>query len=208
MLKLWVLSGGQYEFPSCNEMVWRDKLTLREDNFAHKAHIVAASPYGPRGDNELSPELEMNFDNLLLLCLKHSKLIDGKNADGYTVEQLRAYKSKHEDRIRRQTALGPENATTVVRFQSPIRDRRVAISKSQAYGALHPRFPADDKGVFIDFSHKAGGGDRVFWHEFAREISEQVRHAFRAGNDEQRYDHLSIFALAPNSCPRALRGIK
>lgn len=197
MLKLWVLSGGRCEFPSCNELVWRDDLTLKEDNFAHMAHIIAASPNGPRGDEELSPELQTDYDNLLLLCLKHSRLIDGKNSGGYTVEQLREYKVRHEERIRRQTALGPENETTVVRFQSPIRDRRVSISKPQAYEALYPRFPADDKGAFFDFSQKAGGGDEAFWTEFAREITDQVRHSFRNGNDEQRYEHLSIFALAP-----------
>ncbi len=197
MLKLWVLSGGRCEFPSCNELVWRDDLTLKEDNFAHMAHIVAASPKGPRGDNELSLEIQTDYDNLLLLCLKHSKLIDGKNSDGYTVEQLRECKTKHEERIRRQTSLGPENETTVVRFQSPIKDRRVSISKPQAYEALYPRFPADDKGVFFDFTQKAGGGDESFWQEFAREITDQVRHAFRNGNDEQRYEHLSVFALAP-----------
>lgn len=196
MLKLWVMSGGRCEFPCCNELVWRDELTLQEDNFAHMAHIIAASSNGPRGDEELSPELQIDYDNLLLLCLKHSKLIDGKNADAYTVEQLRDYKIKHEERIRRQTALGPESATTVVRFQSPIKDRRVEISRSQTYESLYPRFPADDKGVFLDFPQKAGG-DESFWQEFAREIAEQVKLQFRKGNDEQRYEHLSIFALAP-----------
>lgn len=197
MLKLWVLSGGRCEFPSCNELVWRDELTLQEDNFAHMAHIIAASPNGPRGDENLSPELQTDYENLLLLCFNHSKLIDGKNSEGYTVEQLREYKAKHEERIRRQTSLGPESSTTVVRFQSPIKDRRVEISKPQAYESLYPRFPADDKGVFLDFSHKAGGGDESFWKEYAREIAEQVKLLFRTGNDGQRYEHLSIFALAP-----------
>ncbi|MCX6753994.1 MAG: hypothetical protein NTV03_02995 [Candidatus Nomurabacteria bacterium] len=54
-LKLWVLSGGRCEFPGCNEYVWRDGLTLQEDNFSHMAHIVSDSPGGPRGDDELSP---------------------------------------------------------------------------------------------------------------------------------------------------------
>lgn len=197
MLKLWVLSGGRCEFPSCNELVWRDDITLKEDNFAHMAHIVAASPAGPRGDGTLSPELQIDYDNLLLLCAKHSKLIDGRNAENYTVEQLKDYKAKHEERIRRHTAIGPESATTVVRFQSPIRDRRVSISLPQVYGALYPRFPADDKGVLFDFTQKAGSGDQTFWQEFAREITDQVKQSFRKGNDEQRYEHVSIFALAP-----------
>lgn len=196
-LKLWVLSGGRCEFPSCNELVWRDDLTLQEDNFAHVAHIIAASPTGPRGDSELSPELQKDYDNLLLLCLKHSKLVDGRNAEGYTVEQLKEYKAKHEERIQRQTSLGPESATTVVRFQAPIRDRRVPVSRPETYQALYPRFPADDKGVFLDFSNKAGSGDQAFWESFASEITDSVKHSFRTGNDEQRYEHLSVFAMAP-----------
>jgi hypothetical protein len=197
MLKLWVLSGGRCEFPSCNELVWRDDLTLKEDNFAHMAHVIAASPAGPRGDKTLSPKLQTDYDNLLLLCSKHSKLIDGRNSEGYTVEQLKDYKIKHEERIRRHTAIGPESATTVVRFQSPIRDRRVYISLPQVHGALYPRFPADDKGVLLDFTQKAGDGDQTFWQEFAREITDQVKQSFRKGNNEQRYEHVSVFALAP-----------
>ncbi len=196
-LKLWVLSGGRCEFPGCNELVWRDNLTLQEDNFAHVAHIVAASPDGPRGDDEKSPELQTDFDNLMLVCLTHSKLIDGRNAEKYSVEQLKEHKAKHEDRIRRQTAVGPENASTVVRFQANIRDRRVEVAIAQAYEALQPRYPADDKGVFLDFTGKAGTGDEAFWQSFAGEISEAVRHAFLRGNDQQRYEHLSIFALGP-----------
>lgn len=196
-LKLWVLSGGRCQFPSCNKPVWRDGLTLSEDNFAHVAHIVAASPDGPRGDIELSQEQQADFDNLMLLCMDHHRLIDGRNAEKYTEEQLREYKQAHEERIQRQTAIGPESATTVVRFQAPIRDRRVAISRPETYNALYPRFPADDKGVFHDFSHKAGTGDQAFWQGYAKEITDRVKDAFRMGNDEQRYEHLSIFALAP-----------
>lgn len=196
-LKLWAQSGGRCEFPGCNELVYRDGLTLKEDNFAHMAHIVAASPSGPRGDTEESPELQVDFDNLMLLCFDHHKLIDGKNATHYTIEQLREHKQNHEDRIRRQTAVGPEYATTVVRFQANIRDRRVEVSVPQAYEALHPRFPADDKGVLLDFTGKAGTGNQSFWEGFAKEISEHVQHALRRGNNEQRYAHLSVFALGP-----------
>ena len=146
-LKLWVLSVGRCEFPGCNTLVWRDDLTLKEDNFANIAHIVAASPKGPRGDVKKSTALSVSYENLMLVCLKHHKLIDGRNASTYTVEQLKEYKGKHEDRVRRQTAVGPENATTVVRFQANIRDRRVEVSVAQAYEALAPRYPADDKGV-------------------------------------------------------------
>jgi SMODS-associated and fused to various effectors sensor domain len=196
MLKLWVKSGGRCEFPGCNAEVWRDGLTLLEDNFAHMAHIVAASPDGPRGDEELSLQLETDFENLLLLCQKCSKLIDGRNQDKYSVDQLVDYKRRHEDRIQMQTSLGPDKKTTVVRFEAPIRERRVPVAIAQAYEALEDRYP-EDKGVFLDFSKKQGSGDTAFWLEYARDIATEVSHAFRTGNGQERYDHLSIFALAP-----------
>jgi hypothetical protein len=30
-LKLWVFSGGRCEFPGCNKPVWRDGLTLKDE---------------------------------------------------------------------------------------------------------------------------------------------------------------------------------
>ena len=196
-LKLWVLSGGRCEFPNCNDAVWCDDLTNKEDNFAHMAHIVASSPNGPRGDEELSQELQTDYENLMLVCLKHSRLIDGRNAGDYTIKQLREAKQKHEDRIQRQTAIGVEGPTAVFVFQSPIGDRRVAIAPSDSFSAIQTRPLADSKGVLLDFSHKAGRGDKTFWSGFAGEVTEQIKQCLRKGNDGLVYDHLSVFALAP-----------
>jgi len=196
-LKLWVLSGGRCEFPNCNDAVWCDDLTNKEDNFAHMAHIVASSPNGPRGDEELSQELQTDYENLMLVCLKHSRLIDGRNAGDYTIEQLREAKQKHEDRIQRQTAIGVEGPTAVFVFQSQIGDRRVVIAPSDSFSAIQTRPLADSKGVLLDFSHKAGRGDETFWSGFAGEVTEQIKQSLRKGNDGLVYDHLSVFALAP-----------
>ena len=196
-LKLWVLSGGRCEFPGCNKPVWRDGLTLKDDNFAHMAHLVAASPDGPRGDRVLSPKLATNFSNLMLVCLDHSKLIDGKHRSDYTLEFLRKYKTKHEGRIRVQTAVGPDMATTVVRFLANVRERKMEISPSQAYEAIFPRFPSDERGIVLDFTNKEGSGGRFHWQGFARDIAAQIKHALTPGNDHRRVEHLSVFAIAP-----------
>jgi hypothetical protein len=196
-LKLWIASGGRCEFPGCNKIVWRDGLTLREDNFAILAHMIAASPEGPRGDVVLSSKLAKDFSNLMLVCFEHSKLIDGKHRKDFPVEYLRLYKKKHEERIRMQTAVGPEMATTVVRFVARIGDRPVEISIAQAYEAILPRFPADEKGVFLDFTMKEGRGSKQFWKGFASDVSKRLLRDFTPGNDGTRFSHLSIFALAP-----------
>lgn len=196
-LKLWVLSGGRCEFPGCNKQVWRDGLTLKEDNFAHMAHNIAASPDGPRGDKIHSPKRVTDYSNLLLLCTTHSKLVDGKHKHEYTVEMLSEYKRRHEERIRIQTDVGPEMGTTVMRFVAPIRERRMSVSSGQAYAAISPRFPADPKGISIDYSSFESGNTQSYWSSVAKDIDSKVKNALATGNDHQRVEHLSVFAIAP-----------
>lgn len=186
MLKLWVVSGGRCEFPGCNKQVWRDGLTLKEDNFAHMAHLVAASPDGPRGDKILSPELEQEFSNLILVCLTHSRLVDGRNKSEFTIEDLRLYKERHEDRIRVQTSVSPDMGTTVVRFLAKIADRPTVISLSQAYHAIQPRFPESEKGIFLDFTIKPGHGTQTYWKQFQKDILAQVQSALLSGNAREK----------------------
>jgi hypothetical protein len=139
----------------------------------------------------------LDFDNLMLTCLKHSKLIDGKNRGAYSIDDLRQYKKAHEDRIRRQTELQPEATSTVLLFMANIGDRAVKISAQQAHLAMLPRFPADDRGVLMDFTNRPGRGEANFWESFADEITAQVTRELAAGNQRPRPNHLSIFALGP-----------
>lgn len=196
-LKLWVFSGGRCEFRNCNELVSQDNLTYQEDNFAHMAHIVADSPDGPRGDKNLSLEMAKDFDNIMLVCLKHSKLIDGKNREKYSIEDLRQQKKEHEDRIRRQTALQPNNTTTILRFMANIGDRPVNVSLNDASHAILPKFSADEHGVLIDFTNRPGRGEDNFWTSFAEEIEKQVERDLADTNSRKRPTHISIFALGP-----------
>lgn len=62
-------------------------------------HIVASSSSGPRGDSSLSPEQRDKYDNLILLCKVHHKLVDDQ-PNTYTAERLRGMKADHERRIR------------------------------------------------------------------------------------------------------------
>lgn len=191
------MSGGRCEFPSCNRPVWRDELTLKSDNFAHMAHIVAASPDGPRGDEILSPELDGDFSNFMLVCLDHSKLVDGENKSDFSVEDLREYKRKHEERIEMQTSVSPEMTTTVLRFIGNVRERKMEIPTSQTYEAITPRFPADSKGIALDFTVLPGSGDEPYWKNSAEMITTRVQQEFAPGNDHRNIKHLSVFAVAP-----------
>lgn len=195
-LKLWVLSGGRCEFPGCNKQLWRDGLTLKEDNFGEMAHVIAQSPDGPRGDGKLSTTHATDFENLMLLCATHHKLVDGKNKNDYPSDTLKAYKQEHERRIQLQTSLSDNMKTTVVLFKANIGSRVMNISLPQIYKAIQPRYP-EEKEILLDFTDQEGQGTKSYWTFIAKEITRQFKEKFRRGANQPTPSHLSVFALGP-----------
>lgn len=65
-----------------------------------ECHIVARRPHGPRGN--ASPPLNKldGYDNLILLCKVHHKMVDDQPST-YTVELLRKIKKNHEDWVKK-----------------------------------------------------------------------------------------------------------
>jgi hypothetical protein len=68
---------------------------------AEMAHIIAQSPQGPRGDSPVSPTDRDSYDNAVLLCSRCHTLVDKMKLEGtYTVDLMRSWKRRIEDRIR------------------------------------------------------------------------------------------------------------
>jgi hypothetical protein len=92
--QLSILSGNECAFPSCREPI------LDTDHHVivgQVCHIKARSPGGPRYDPDQSPEERDGFDNLILMCGAHNKIIDEPaSAVAFPVEMLREFKAKHE----------------------------------------------------------------------------------------------------------------
>lgn len=94
--RLFALSGNRCAFPSCQEPNVEDVGIVA----AEICHIKAKNPGGPRYD-EAQTEGERNgFDNLLLLCRRHHKIVD-EQPEQYSVEALQKIKSIHEDHLGR-----------------------------------------------------------------------------------------------------------
>ena len=89
-------AGGICSFPDCHEELIADATDT--DDFVvlgEIAHIVAQKKDGPRGKSPYPRDKIDSYDNLLLLCEKHHKLIDGQ-PQTYTVEKIRQMKEEHE----------------------------------------------------------------------------------------------------------------
>jgi hypothetical protein len=196
VLKLWLRSGGRCQFQGCNKPLWRDELTQRQMNQAYIAHIIADSPDGPRGDSILSPKLAKDFNNLMLLCPTHHKLVDD-NPDIYPVELLQKYKQEHENPIEHLTSITGDLKTHLLIFIDNIGKRNLYINFDDLCTSVIPRYPAESKFIEIDLSQSPYRDDEPSY--FTRkqdEISRLVDSRIRQISRYEGINHLSIFALA------------
>lgn len=92
---LWAKSGNRCAMPDCRkELVENETETDDPSVIGDEAHIVAREQDGPRGESELPKDDRDKFDNLLLLCKIHHKIIDDQ-VEYYTVEKLKEIKKQH-----------------------------------------------------------------------------------------------------------------
>ncbi len=103
--KLYGLSGNQCAAPRCNnQLVMIDEDTNKKTITSNVCHIEAASPNGPRYNQNMTNEERHHFNNLILLCSTCHIIIDKKdNESKYTVDLLKKWKIDHENKIRQIT---------------------------------------------------------------------------------------------------------
>ncbi|MEU8870241.1 HNH endonuclease signature motif containing protein [Streptomyces javensis] len=100
---LWARSSGICAFSGCDQELTINLLDegskmLEEAGvpLGEEAHIISGSKGGPRYDGAYPPEKIDSYENLILLCPTHHRLIDKKGGAGFTVESLRKMKVAHE----------------------------------------------------------------------------------------------------------------
>jgi hypothetical protein len=89
--RLFARSNNRCAFPECALPIVEDSGVVT----GIVCHIKARSKGGPRYDPKQTNEERHRFSNLILLCARHSKLIDSA-PQTYTVDALREMKEVHE----------------------------------------------------------------------------------------------------------------
>lgn len=95
--RLFAFSGNQCAEPSCyKSMIAEDgKVVIGE-----VCHIAAASKDGPRYREDMDDDDRRSFDNLILLCDEHHKMIDNEvNLASYQEDLLISWKKEHQERF-------------------------------------------------------------------------------------------------------------
>ena len=89
--KLFALSRNRCAYPKCETPIVHSSGTV----VGEVCHIKAQNIGGPRFDAKQSDEARHAFDNLILLCSVHHRVVDDQSAT-YTVELLAEIKEMHE----------------------------------------------------------------------------------------------------------------
>ncbi len=105
---LWGRSGNMCAFRDCKKTLVVDETeTDNSSVIGEEAHIVAKKENGPRGQNELTQKQKDKYDNLVLLCSIHHKVIDDQPNE-YTVEKIKELKHEHEKWVKENLTNDPQ----------------------------------------------------------------------------------------------------
>ncbi len=99
---LWGKSGNRCAMPECGiELVMDITETDDETLIGEECHIIAKKSDGPRGNKFFDISKLNLYENLILMCRNHHKVIDD-NPDLYTIEKLKLIKKEHEKWVQSQ----------------------------------------------------------------------------------------------------------
>ena len=112
--KLYSLSGNQCAFPECKqELITTDK----KINVSDICHIEGGEQNSPRYNSGLDLEQLNDYENLILMCKTHHKIID-TDVSKYTVETLKKIKQAHEQRNKsKEFSISDESAQEIIEEQ-------------------------------------------------------------------------------------------
>jgi hypothetical protein len=92
---LWGRAANRCSFPDCKiDLVMDETETDDESIIGDEAHIIAQEPDGPRGDPNFPKDQIDKYNNLILLCKIHHKLVDDQFVN-YSVDVLYDMKKNH-----------------------------------------------------------------------------------------------------------------
>lgn len=148
---LWSMSGNCCAM--CNQ-----KLVVEVDGnntvIGEECHIISSKPNGPRHKKLLNYDA---YDNLILMCPIHHKIID-ENELTFTEELLHMLKANHENSIlskyRKQ-----EDTNIILTKSTSVRDLVRMIYDAEQFATNYPDKCKDDYELFREFIELINNSD-------------------------------------------------
>lgn len=198
---VWAAAAGRCTF--CNALLTENENLGVAVPIGELAHNVGRGDRSPRGDSDLTEEERRSPDNLLLLCRNCHKPADAKGYKGvFSVEELREFKRRHEERIRFLTSIGADKTAAIVRVVGAIRGSQPDLTYDTVLGATVAAgyFPKLLPGSYtaeyeVDLRSMTSPGSPAYFETCAHEIQglmERVNDGIR--RDDVR--RLAVFGFA------------
>lgn len=163
-------------------------------NFSKKAHIVAYSSGGPRGDQTADRAYINDLTNLMLLCPSCHDLVDG-DPQTYSVTVLKSFKKDHEDRVHEFTGFQPEATTRLLRMTGMVRGQSTVIPDNAVVSALGTK-PFDPRTAgFVDLNFLDDNGPS-YWTSAKHELARNVNGFLESASVQATFQTISVFAIA------------
>lgn len=199
-IRLWTSSGGRCQFDNCNKVLWRNELTMAQMNTSYIAHIYAFSPNGPRYDKTLSPNLEKDLSNLMLVCDPcHRTFDDEAQVDIYPASRLIEMKKDHENRIEFLTSIQPDKKSHIVLFGAKIGEHNSPLQFNKSVQAILPDYyPANHNPIELGLKNSSfNDSDDMYWQFEAENLKNIFIEKLGSIKANHKVQHYSVFGLAP-----------
>jgi len=195
-IALIVKSGGICEFLGCNENLFEDDVTKTQINFSEMAHIIASSPKGTRGDEELSPKLQIEESNIMLLCPKHHKMVDD-DGKKYTKEKLTNMKVKHEEYIKKLKNIKKDRGVVVVIYRANVSNRIYTFTPNDINRSLYKQdYYEQERICFSGCVYDEG--EEGYYNQEMQYLKQQYDvHVKQRQKDEAICNKYLLYAFAP-----------
>jgi hypothetical protein len=151
--KLFVLSGNVCAFPRCPAPIYDTEENVITGEICH---IKGKRPNGPRYDFLQTKEQRNGYENLILMCSPHNKIVDDPVLqDKYTVEVLTGYKQKHEAQFKNSVVQPALLQRFVTRFRDLLPPPRPSLLRiAVSFLRRRPDRPEDEYGIRIRCSNR------------------------------------------------------
>jgi hypothetical protein len=110
-MKLWYAADCLCSFPGC--AVDLGQLAYEDGVAPSIPHIISPAKDGPRADRTFPREKLNRYENLILLCDRHHKVVDRRPVKEYTAARLRSMKTAHEVHVASQRNVGISSSSLI-----------------------------------------------------------------------------------------------
>jgi len=194
---LWAISAGRCQM--CNTVLYQDLLTKKQVNSAYIAHIVDVNHQTHRYDKDLSPKLETDISNLMLLCDTHHRLIDNEGEKDYTVERLQKIKREHEERIQKLTEITSDKQSFIIEYSLSIGEQQFQTSYQEIKNAVvfDGLYPAEDTPIILSCSEaELKDSEEDFWNFHSKNLIKKYSRRVNEKVESGELMQASVFAVA------------